>query len=254
MFEWKPLGETWKSKLLTDKFFIKNCLGDGNCQFRSIETALVDAGLRTSHDKLRRVIATYIRKMSKSEFMDIIGHYRLEKETGEFVGKWDPLTVKHKKDFIDIITTPGFTFQGDNLTLALLSKALKIDFILFDNKYNITDLSNTDEPQNRIIILYYEKMSSSGHYQTIGLKTPRKMKTLFTREKLPVEVEILLNKNKFFLRHISEIYTELKKRTTLNKTISRLQSSMVTELSKGERKLVMKILKTVLENDRFFVK
>jgi hypothetical protein len=96
----EELDDCWKTKLLSNKFYIKECIGDGNCQFRSIETALKTAGFKLKHTKLRNLIARYIRQITDQEFHMIVQSYRLEKDNGEFEGGWDPYQISDKKDFI----------------------------------------------------------------------------------------------------------------------------------------------------------
>ena len=75
-YYWEPLSETWQSKLGSTDFMVKNCLGDGNCQFRSIETALTQGGYRATHEKLRRLLAKYILSIDNKVFIDIIKTYQ----------------------------------------------------------------------------------------------------------------------------------------------------------------------------------
>jgi hypothetical protein len=126
------------AKLMSDAFYVKDCLGDGNCQFRSIETALADAGYRMSHEKLRRLIAQYINQMSNDEFLASYKIIGWKKNMENLKAIWNPYQVKSKREFINHVTKSGFHFQGDNITLSL-SKAIKIDFVIFDDNYNITN-------------------------------------------------------------------------------------------------------------------
>lgn len=156
-FTWDPLPKEWCEKLLSENFVIKNCLGDGNCQFRSIETALTNAGCKTTHERLRQSICKYINSLENSKFYEIIQNYRIEKQNGEFIGDWNPFAIRNKRQFNAQLRKPGFNFQGDNITLSLISKAMNVDIILLDNELYITDLSNTDNLQPKLIVLFYDK-------------------------------------------------------------------------------------------------
>jgi hypothetical protein len=248
VFEWKPLDERWQKKLLSNNFFRKDSIGDGNCQFRSIETALTNAGYRVSHKKLRKIIAKYVRDMSDQAFAQIIHHYALEQQMGEFRGNWDPSRIKTKRDFIKEITNDGFHFEGDNMTLSILSKAAKVDFVIFDDEYNITDLSNPDLMNDKIIILYYVK---SGHYMTIGIKSKRgKVHALFKRDSLPVDLSLILNKKSLYIGHVNQIIKSIDSKVTLNGIMKEVSKTFTNP----DRRELMTIIRNVLENEGMLAK
>ncbi|NBP01528.1 MAG: hypothetical protein EBU90_15585, partial [Proteobacteria bacterium] len=253
-FVWKELDEHWKLKLLSSAFVVKDCIGDGNCQFRSIETALTDSGYRMTHEKLRKMIAQYINKMSDAQFYEIVQNYRLEKQNGDFEGNWDPDQIRNKKDFITNIVKSGFHFQGDNITLSLLSKAINLDFVILDDNYNITDLSNPDELHDRVVVLYYQRGSKTGgHYMTIGIRTPRgKVYTLFSRGSLPQALDHVLDKHTLMLSHVAEIVKQTGENVTLNVVIRELERRLQTKLTASDRKQAFIILRNLLENHQFF--
>lgn len=248
-FTWNNLDKIWQQKLLSDKFVVKDCLADGNCQFRSIETALTQAGYKTTHIKLRNVIGKYIKKMSNDDFQLILENYRLELESGDFKGNWDPLKTNTKKEFINNISKSGFHFEGDNITLSLLSKAIKIDFIIFDDSYNITDLSNPTKLNDKIVILYYIKIHNTGHYNTIGYKQNKKVKTIFKRDDLPSEFEFIMDKNKLLIAHINDIYNQTKQtnQLTLNKIVINIQKRINSKLTLNDKKRIMLYIKNLLK-------
>ena len=209
---WEPFYiSTSQGKLKSnqsDKFFIKDTLPDGNCQFRAISEALKgklvnDAKL--NHKRLRKLIAEYILELSDQEVKEIINHYRLEKTNGEFIGKWDPFKVKTKAQFARQIKKSGFHFQGDNMTLSLLSRILNVDFVIV-TKDAITELSQTHP---KIIILYY----TGDHYQTIGIKKKgvRKVITAIERANMPDILRSLIDKYYFLENEIRNYYEECKK-------------------------------------------
>lgn len=251
-YYWEPVSEKWKSKLGSLNFMIKNCLGDGNCQFRSIETALTQGGYRATHEKLRRLLAKYILSIDNKVFIDIIKTYQIEKQNGEFVGNWDPMTIKQKKDFIKIIKRPGFDFQGDFISLELISRAIGIDIIIFTNDLDIINLSDPDNLQNKIIILYYDK--DGQHYKTIGLKKNQdKFETIFKRSKLPEEINRILDKHSFLYFHIENICNENpqncdKSRIHLNYIINKLEERLGVKISRNEKKNVMEIIMSIIKN------
>lgn len=254
-FSWKPLSSKWRTVLMSDAFVEKDCLGDGNCQFRSIETALTDSGYKTDHVKLRKVIAKYIKNCPMPDFENIIMSYRAEKEAGEFIGKWDPFAIGSKKDFTKQIMTPGMHFEGDNVTLSLLSKAIGIDFVLLDNAYNITNLSNPDNLHDNLIILHYKSFGGTGHYTTIGWKSPRgKVHTIFKRIKLPTDVAKILDPHTMFFEHAKAAYNGVLPKVTVNGFVKALEERLSKHLTVSQKRKAFSILNTLLQNDKFFQK
>lgn len=252
---WEPINESWQLKLGSDKFMIKNCLGDGNCQFRSIESALTNAGYKTTHERLRKRLAKYIMSMEPKMFINMIKSYQIELKNGEFVGKWDPTSIKNKRDFIKVVKSSGFDFQGDFITLELLSKAIGIDIIIFNNRIisddkkalDIINLSNSENLQEKIIILYYTiDKEKIGHYQTIGLKGKGEyIKTIFPRSKLPEEIVRILDKKTLIWFHVNDICKSGVcgvSKIHLNYILNTLQSRLGLILSRDDRLSVMKII------------
>lgn len=248
---WQDISKEWKTKLMSDNFVIKNCLSDGNCQFRSIETALTNSGYKTNHKHLRNIIAKYITKIENSEFFNIIQNYRIEKQHGEFVGDWDPFQIKNKSDFIKQIKQTGFHFQGDYITLSLISKAIKIDIVIFNDDYTITDLSNPEDLQQKIIILFYD----SKHYQTIGIKKRINVQTIFLRTQLPKELEMVIDKHIFLSRHLQNVCKDQNcKKIQLNKMLNIIQKNIQSPLSRQDKRTILELLQKWLDDKKFFHK
>ena len=245
------MSKEWKTKLMSDNFVIKNCLSDGNCQFRSIETALTNTGYKTNHRHLRNIIAKYITRIENPEFFQIIQNYRIEKQHGEFIGNWDPFLIKNKSDFIKQIKRTGFHFQGDYITLSLISKAIKIDIVIFNKDYSITDLSNQEDLQPKIIILYYD----NSHYQTIGIKKRVNIQSIFLRTHLPKELEMVINKQTFLSRHLQSVCEKQNcKKIQLNKIINIVQNNIKSHLSREEKRQILQLLQQWLDDQKFFHK
>jgi hypothetical protein len=253
---WEELSQKWQTKLLSSKFFIKNCLGDGNCQFRSIETALINSGYKTNHNKLRNIIVKYINNLDNPTFFKIIQNYRIEKDNGEFLGNWDPYSIRNKRNFTNQIKQDGFHFQGDHTTLSLLSNALNIDFIILTSDFNIINLSNP-ENNHKLIILYYDKTNNkNGHYKTIGFKIKRKIESIF-KAPFPPEIENLLDKNKLLLNHLNDIINETindSKHLQLNNILMSMQKRLHTNISSEDKNTIMLLLTFWLEDNKYFEK
>lgn len=183
-YQWKPFDMKVKNLV------VKDCKPDGNCQFRSIEQALYQYNNKYTHIKLRKLIGDYILSLKDKDFENILNNYKIEKENGEFIGKWDPSKIKSKIDFVKNINTLGFHFEGDDTTLNILSKILNIDFIIINKNKSVTLKLNGGRA---IIVLYYEKHGLSGHYKTIGLKKNSMIVSAFNSKSLPEEISELIN-------------------------------------------------------------
>jgi len=249
---WEPLSNIWQTKLMSKKFCIKNCLADDNCKYRSIESALINAGYKTNPMKLRKMIGKYIYKLELTEFFTIIENYRVEKSIGEYIGEWDPFTIKNKRDFINEINKPSFHFCSDFTTLNLISKVTGIDFIILKDDYTINNISDTDNLNARIIILY--NIKDKNEFQAIGLKIRTKIQSVFKRQSLPKELNILTDKQSFLLQHIkliceNDIQCE---NIQLNSILKTLENNLQIKLKNQDKKQSLGIIKSWLDNNNFF--
>jgi hypothetical protein len=246
-FTWELLNKKWQNVLLSNSFYVKDCAGDGNCQFRSLEEALKKSDKKNSHKQLRKLLSEHILNLSDDDFNNILNSYIEEQNNGEFYGDWDPSRIKNKKQFANEIKKSGFNFEGDHITLGLLSQILKIDFLIFNEReHSITPVEN-DNPE--IIILNNIKSGNSGHYRTVGIKTVgvknSPIETIFKRGFLPESLSNILNKNIFFKSHIEKLYTILDN-FTCNEVILKLKEIM-SNLSESDKKLICKILATFVK-------
>lgn len=247
---WDPLGYEWSEKLASENFVVKNCLGDGNCQFRSIENAIQS---RFTHSKLRRLVAKAVRNMSNAEFVQIIESYRLEKNAGEFTGGWDPYLIRTKADFIKEIKKSGFHFQGDDITLTLLSRALNVDFLIFMSNMAISFHGSKDHPKDKLVILYFDV--DNKHYKTIGLRLPGKknVHTVFEKQDLPSDVSIILDKHTLFTLYIRDICEKKQcMKLTYDEIMSAIEYKYKQKLSLHERKMCIKLIRVHLMNINYF--
>lgn len=168
----------WNQLLYPYLFLTKDTKPDGNCQFRSISQSITKSNSDNLHILLRKKIYDYILSTSLQEFNNILDFYRQELVFGEFRGQWNPNQIKTRKHLALEIEKPGFNFEGDYITLTILSKLLKIDIIiLVDSKCkNITKI---ETPLNyKFIILHYKYQ----HYQTVGILYKGRIKTVFHKK------------------------------------------------------------------------
>ena len=235
-FEWINVDNPkWVNVLLSKNFYIKDCAPDGNCQFRSLEEALKsDGSLKMTHKQLRQSVSKHILSLSDPEFKDIIDTYRAEKDSGEFYGEWDPHSIKTKRQFAIELKKPGFHFEGDNLTLSLLSKILNIDIIILNEiDYSITHIENNN---TKFIVIHFTRMGNTGHYKTIGYKMDDKISTLFDKTNLPEEVVPLVDKKIFYKKQLQRIY-KTEDTFTCNNVLLDLQN-LLGKLRESDKKLI----------------
>ena len=237
-YTWVPIDDQWKKFLMSESYLVKDCPSEGNCQFHSLEEAIKsDPQIKTSHKKLRVMVAEHILQLSDLEFQDILNNYKAEKESGEFHGEWDPYTIKTKRQLALQLKKSGTNFEGDNMTLAILSKILHLDIFIFNQKtHTITKIEN--ENPNFIIINFIQR-GNTGHYQTIGFKVKKRVQTFFNRENLSNDMLSLVDTQLFYNKHIRQIY-DLYDPFTCNDLISNIELT-VGKLSGTDKKLVCKL-------------
>lgn len=268
-FGWMPLDELWQKKLSSKKFRVHDCPPDGNCQFSSVELALKRGaedilqrvgGGRLTSKKLRTLVASHVSTLSDADVEAILEQYRAEKDAGDFVGKWDPHKVRTRYQLVAQIKKPGFHFQGDNLTLSVLGTVLGVDIIVIHGRSRaVINLNNPKKPRHNIIILFYDASPDgmSGHYQTVGLAEPRgpkrrleRVKTVFNREQLPVEVARLIHRHDMLVAY-TDAAMKASEKPTLRGIVKHVEDQNGAPLSAHERKQVLRILRTLAEHFTF---
>jgi len=217
MTHWESLDDKWQEKLQSSKFVVKDCKGDGNCQFRSIAQALQDV---LDHEQLRILVYKYMNKMSSDEFNTILDNYKIEKQIGEFYGNWDPYKIRNKSELAEKVLALGNGYQGDYVTLSILSKMLRTTFIILDSSYNIIKLGNKTDKY--AVMLYYRQ---SGHYKTVGLRKNKVIESVFKSSNLPVEVKRIVDKEAPQQRQQSPKSRNASKRKTKRKSPKRKNAS-----------------------------
>ena len=130
--------------------------------------------------------------------------------------------------------------------MELISRTIAINIIIYTNYLYIINLSDQDNLQDKIIILYYDKNGS--HYKTIGLKKKEyKFQTIFKRSKLPEEINRILDKQSFLSFHIENICNNDpqncgKSKLHLNYILNKLEERLGVKISRNDKKNVMEII------------
>lgn len=133
--EWRELNSLLWSMTRRYTAYAVEAGGGGDCQFHAVALGLSKSVSAPKNEKLdslfmRRLVAMAISKMSKDDFDAVMAAYRAEEEVGSTDVSWRPSQVKDVQALKRAVLTPGTTFQGDDMTLSMLSRATGISFIV----------------------------------------------------------------------------------------------------------------------------
>ena len=126
--------------------------------------------------QLRQLVSDQVQRLSDVEFQGLLDTYRREVSNREFLGGWDPVRSRSRHDLCRAITLPnrtgnGYDFQGDSVTLDLLSKALHINIAVFHKDRQFRFCFDHPTFQHTVMVLYHAK-GSFAHYQLLGVPWP----------------------------------------------------------------------------------
>ena len=194
-YGWELLEEKWKQRLNPNKksscYGLLDCGGEGDCLFYCIIEALNEHGEPSMDVENLRNLVSY--EINEENFDIILETYKLEKESGEFDGLWNPFEIRNIEDLRNQIRITGDNFWGDHILLQLLEKALNINIIILttedlmyeENNYKIQQRGTTLNPSNLTIVISY---CFSSHFQLIGYYDGNIMKTRFPFKEIPKEL------------------------------------------------------------------
>jgi len=207
---WEKMEYGWRRRL-KEKHVHNSCFAimdsdsDGNCMFSSIAESInrnndysnTYTDVLTSDD-IRNLTANQI---NQKNFRQILESYITQVECDEFDGEWDPNDIDTIDKLKNIIKTNGNKFWGDHIALQLISKKLKIKFIILKSgsktdsdplsRYKVYLLGETIEKNNKYIILHYKE---DIHFQLVGYFNGCIMTTIFTYSDLPkILIEVFEN-------------------------------------------------------------
>jgi hypothetical protein len=188
----------WKNKFGIENALTYSPKGDGNCLLSSIAEGLQPV-LMTNVNQLRYWAAQQLLMESDEWAQLAITSYREECNRGQFDGKWSPHECNSKEELAAAITAPLYTgdamaFQGDAFILVLLSKALKIDFVVFEHQksFGYTRIDNHEKKNQQTIFLLYQNevhpktKFSYKHYQVLGIEcVDNNIQSIFDSNFLP---------------------------------------------------------------------
>lgn len=191
-YGWEELDKEWQNRLVPEKkksnYGILDCGGEGDCLFFCIIEALKEHGDPSIDvDNLRNLVAYEI---DETNFDIILETYKLEKESNEFDGLWNPFEINSIEDLRNQIRIPGDNFWGDHILIQLLEKALNINIIILntedimyeENNYKIQPRGTFLNPDNLTILISY---CFNSHFQLVGYYDGNIMKTNFLHSEIP---------------------------------------------------------------------
>ena len=165
-------------------------LGDGNCFFTAVAQAFYTIGITTDATKIKEFLYKNLTDEIKEMYLNFYNTCKNLTDDTELFNSYDCNNIrssfefnegKYKKTFDE-----GFKdfFMSNNcwandMTIALLSKLLKITFLIH------TDTSKMEEYENYILLEY----SNGNHYDLILQKTDDKYKGIFTKDELTPDIK-----------------------------------------------------------------
>jgi hypothetical protein len=188
-YGYSSLDDIWEPRLGKNfsKIGIMECGSEGDCLFYAIAEALNFENMKSMSnsdiytvDSLREIAAEQI---TSDNFPLIIESYRLEADSFDFNGDWDPNDIQTPEELRTELIIPGNNYWGDIIVLQLLQQALGINFIILRSDDALlyptaTENSNYDKS----IILYYE---NNIHFKLLGVFQSNNLFTVQKTRKLP---------------------------------------------------------------------
>lgn len=259
-FQKLRFDEKWNTKLLTDNFVLLGTTAKNAERYLTLEMALFNAGYRIREGGLKEKIRKYIKDLTEWEFLQLLDEYKGLKTSGKFTGRWNPFGIRNKNEFLREFRSPHFTLEDDPIMISLVSQITNLDFIIFHENYTIQDLRGQND--RKFIILYKfteknkDKPGITKYMCCVGLNKNKK-KTIykFDNEDIPDEINILLNRDEFIFRHISNLIEEKLKKDEclkLDKIIMELEKRVCSNFSHSEIRGIVKIINTILLDRNFF--
>jgi hypothetical protein len=197
-YGWDELDFMWELQL-GEKYLILDCGSSGDCLFHSISEAINLKEIYANSKKIEYIEFQDVNNLrclasqgiNNDNFDTILESYKLEDELGEFQGDWDPVDINTKEELQNEIRKCGNNFWGDHITIQLLSKALKTNFVILNSNDDSEDLSYTTveiKGNKNYIILYY---LNNCHFKLLGKFDGKKIQVIF--KTIPKEIlEVLM--------------------------------------------------------------
>ena len=107
-------------------------------------------------------------------FQEYLENYKIQKSIGELNGFWNPNDIKNFKELK--LQIQSSNFWGDYLCLEVLSQKLKLNFIVFNENFDI--IFKQTKFNRNILLLCIDLF----HFQLISYFNGRKIQTLLRKK------------------------------------------------------------------------
>lgn len=164
-----------KFRCLGEQLYISPVRGDGDCQFHSVATILNSELLPHerpySVERLRAICKTYVTyRISDETITDLMSTYAVTQADERWViemprDQYGHTSVKSFPRYFADVISERYTFWGDELTLNILSHALKIRFIVL-KKHCQPQYQTAANPGSHVAFLYLKHQHYSPVYFT----------------------------------------------------------------------------------------
>lgn len=244
---WEPLDMKWRIKLNSENFVMKSVLDEN-----TLTSVLTSSGIVKSRGRLMGMVSRYIRDMQQNGFVDLIENYRISHDNREYIGDWDPYNIHNKRDFTRQIKVSDFEFQGDDVTLGLISRVLGVDFIIFRGDYSIREMYDDNE---KILMVYSDNVKGRNYIMGLRGEVKGGVEVIISKSRMPGELYSVLDKGEFYLGHIKSICEEkMCKKVVLSDLIGELEGRMQVKLGVEDRKRVIRMIRSWLQDEMYFKK
>jgi len=176
---------------MNNKPYPIDCGGSGNCLFSVIARILKEiTGKKWKSNIVRQLTA---RSITDENIDTILENYLVEYKNAEDDFLWDPTKINEcssvsekTKELKSIIKTDGFTYEGDDVSLTLLSKSkifnkYKLGIVIVTDTCQITFIQDMPYEPERYAIIYN---MSNYHWQLVGARINNKKKIIFLEDEL----------------------------------------------------------------------
>ena len=198
-YGYSEIDEVWKSRLGKNfsKIGIMECGSEGDCLFYAVAEALNFENMKKvskediyTVESLREIAAYQI---TEDNFPLIIESYRLEADSFDFNGNWEPSEIQSIEDLRTELIIPGNNFWGDIIVLQLLQQALRVNFIILrSDSAQLYPTATENDEYELSIILYYE---DNIHFKLVGIFQSNNLYTVQKTKKMPKFIRDIIDED-----------------------------------------------------------
>jgi hypothetical protein len=290
IFEWVSLNEKWKQKILSDNFLVYDSVDE---ETLNIENVIVNSKL-VKPKFIKMQIKKYLNDIPFQEFSKIINNYKNEKNEfiGDFdINKIKTrnslIKILTKPNFklqtdnttlhiLSQILNLDFIIFDDLTKKIIHPKKLHKNIILMFKQKKQESYSNSESENNNSELEseaesesennselesgaeneFYNNIVKINKYNVklIGLKLNEEIKLKFERNKLPDDLDNILDRHTFLLKHTQNAINIIKlnnKKLTIKEIMKEINNNIQMKLLEDDINDLMIILKNLLQQELF---